>query len=256
MVDTDPHAQKAQLDDPHVNPNYDPDEDGLIERLADHDHSGPGDGGDQLNLGGADSYLDAPLIIESGGTGDNEAIILVPTTGEDKAQLRWLFSDVDERLGVINCDENDPEMSFYTASSDGGSGDDQQKRLDIEGGSDANFIGIKKTTPDSDTKLSFDRDDGESKYQIWHRGANGDLRINQSVLNEPVLDITDDGSTPIIDFIDTPLSGLRELTNADPSDLFAQEWAFDADRDGSGNPAWLFKDSTGTVHYWDADGTL
>jgi hypothetical protein len=38
--------------------------------------------------------------------------------------------------------------------------------------------------------------------------------------------------------------------------LNTQEWAFTNDRDGDGTTAWLFKDSSGTVHYWDADGTL
>lgn len=54
-----------------------------------------------------------------------------------------------------------------------------------------------------------------------------------------------------------PIKGLREVgTQPAASDLSSQEWAFTADRDGNSTPAWLYKDSGGTVHYWDSDGTL
>ena len=53
-----------------------------------------------------------------------------------------------------------------------------------------------------------------------------------------------------------PLSGLRKVSNASAGDLSSGEWAFDDNRGGSGTAAWVFKDSAGTVHYKDFDGTL
>ena len=52
------------------------------------------------------------------------------------------------------------------------------------------------------------------------------------------------------------ISGLREVSNASAGDLSSGEWAFDDNRGGSGTAAWVFKDSAGTVHYKDFDGTL
>jgi hypothetical protein len=59
-----------------------------------------------------------------------------------------------------------------------------------------------------------------------------------------------------VNFNQNPVMSLREVTNAGPGDLDTGEWAFDTDRGGTGTPAWVFKDSGGTGHYWDADGTL
>ena len=59
-----------------------------------------------------------------------------------------------------------------------------------------------------------------------------------------------------LDLRGKPLSGLREVSNASAGDLSSGEWAFDDNRGGSGTAAWVFKDSAGTVHYKDFDGTL
>lgn len=60
-----------------------------------------------------------------------------------------------------------------------------------------------------------------------------------------------------INITSNPIYGLREVgSQPTTGDLSSQEWAFTTDRDGGGTAAWLFKDSSGTVHYWDADGTL
>ncbi len=60
-----------------------------------------------------------------------------------------------------------------------------------------------------------------------------------------------------VEFNQNPVKGLREV-GASPAatDLASGEWAFTTDRDGTGQAAWLYKDSTGTAHYMDTDGTL
>jgi hypothetical protein len=55
---------------------------------------------------------------------------------------------------------------------------------------------------------------------------------------------------------ENPISGLRQVSNASASDLTSGEWAFDDNRGGTGNAAWLFKDAGGTLHYLDFDGTV
>ena len=50
-----------------------------------------------------------------------------------------------------------------------------------------------------------------------------------------------------------PISGLREVSNASAGDLTSGEWAFDDNRGGSGNGAWVFKGSDGTLYYTDFD---
>jgi len=52
------------------------------------------------------------------------------------------------------------------------------------------------------------------------------------------------------------ISGLRQVSNASASELDSGEPVFDDNRGGSGNAAWLFKDSSGTLHYKDFDGTV
>jgi len=50
--------------------------------------------------------------------------------------------------------------------------------------------------------------------------------------------------------------GVKEYSNAGAADLEQLQAAFDGNRGGTGNSAVLFKDSSGTVHYADFDGTL
>lgn len=53
-----------------------------------------------------------------------------------------------------------------------------------------------------------------------------------------------------------PIRGLQQLSNTASTDLDGGEFVFDDDRGGTGNGAWLFKDSNEAVRYWDADETL
>jgi len=58
-------------------------------------------------------------------------------------------------------------------------------------------------------------------------------------------------ANPSWSFEEVPMTGLREIENPTAGDLSDQEWAWDAT-----NSRWLFKDSSGTAHYFTPDGTL
>ncbi|WP_152042622.1 hypothetical protein [Salinigranum salinum] len=59
-----------------------------------------------------------------------------------------------------------------------------------------------------------------------------------------------------VDLQNNSLRGVKQYSSASPNDLHAQEVAIDTNVGGTGDSAILFKDGSGTVHYWTAEGTL
>lgn len=87
--------------------------------------------------------------------------------------------------------------------------------------------------------------------------SSGTVDFYHDVSGNTMAQFFESGSTGEWAFNGNKLSGLRELpAQPSSSDLSEREWSFTQDVDGAGTPAWVFKDSTGSAHYWTPDGTL
>ena len=58
------------------------------------------------------------------------------------------------------------------------------------------------------------------------------------------------------DFRNSATRCIKTYSNAAATSLRSKEFAIDTNRGGTGTTAWLYRDASGTTHYWDADGTL
>lgn len=150
-----------------------------------------------------------------------------------------LIIDADDRA-IFEPNLKNPELSDGTLVKGGTAG-----QLEIENADDA-------TTTDS-AQLQV-RDD--ATFQIRHNApglnlldvnANGQM-ILSAASGQPLIF---GPSTANVSLNDVPVTGLHEYSDPTAGDLGSREFAWD-----NTNDRWLFKDSSGTVHYFTPDGTL
>lgn len=201
------------------------------------------------------------------GPDDGRAILLRPQqdndtgTGEERANIYW-YSDAGGIISVVGADSVDNEHSIYT-SDVGVAGTSLEKRLDIEAGVESTLINLTAPKIDGtqhDAQLRFlENGSIEDAPYLWFRPTTtgNSFRVAYSGSGAAIAFNRPGSGKPPVQLFQNPIAGLREVS-AQPSasDLAAGEWAFTADRDGSGTAAWLFREESGTAHYFDTDGTL
>jgi len=172
-------------------------------------------------------------------------------------------------IGWWAFDAGDHAVSLYTALEPKNSiTQAPQKRLDVEMGSDSEQVSwsrtdshVVQTGPSSDTLQLIGRTvdpDQDVRREYWDDSSKiWDTRLDRSIgdrftlrnaNNNAAYRVTTDLT---IEWQGNPLTQLREIENPAPSDLGDREWAWDAT-----NSRWLFKDSSGTAHFFTPDGTL
>jgi hypothetical protein len=151
-------------------------------------------------------------------------------------------------------------MTFQTSDSDGR----KTTRLDISGGEDLAHVRTRMLDEVRFNAIDLSGDgvrDVSAKARFVSftghnhsiRNDDGRLRFEDEARGDYV-DLAGNGKLDLRH--SNGLRGPPEYSNAAADDLQNHEVAFDIDRGGTGTTALLYKDSSGTVHYWDADGTL
>jgi hypothetical protein len=212
----------------------------------------------------------ARLLLHDGSGGDTERSAFIGRYNADKGTssevLKVEPNSVEleaevpgDRLNLQEGDTKTPTealMTFQTSDSGG----IKTPRFDLSGGEDLAHLRTRlidevmfNAVPgrrDVSTKARFVAWTGHN-YSI--RNDDGRLRLEDEASGDHV-DLDGNGT---LDLRNTNgLRGPPEYTNATDEDLEKYEIAIDTDLRGTGEPGLLYKDSSGDVHYWEADGTL
>jgi len=187
------------------------------------------------------------------------------STGPGRANITW-WSHGDatgaaEQLAALTSHPSDNHFSIYTKTDGVGAGDTGvTKRVNIPGGIEQTEFKIQ-SNEDAYLRLFADHDgagggrpildllsNNNSKFQLRYSPTNDQLQL-RDIVNGRTIAVYEHGD-PEWNWLGTPMSGLREISNPTPADLFSGEWAWDATDD-----RWMFKDSGGTVHGFTPDTT-
>jgi hypothetical protein len=194
-----------------------------------------------------------------GSAGDRYATIGQYTSGDAN-------SGTPERFFLFSGDVQDEEVSLYTKADAVGSGDSEPvKRIDIDAGSAQTEVAVESYTSSAKLSLNpatqsgggsvsyidwrdefstqirqyFNPGSGTSGQFFWYDAVNG-----ATFMKYDIADAT-------LRLENTPIARLREISNPTEFDLDLGEWAWD-----STNDRWLFRDSSGTAHFFNPDGSL
>jgi hypothetical protein len=129
--------------------------------------------------------------------------------------------------------------------------------LDVE---NANRFGVQNDTPftvggNQEGELRYDSTDSAVILDVPASPKTAQVEIDSN----KVFEFTKFNArlkSATLDLDNGRLRKPRVLSNDDGSNLQSEEIAIDDNRGGTGTTALLYKDSSGTTHYWDADGTL
>lgn len=260
-----------------------------------HDHSSNGTGGTTLSplaarINGAKNFIsqlgeDTPAVIRT--TNNNRALALQTRTEKKfdsdgdlldgyAAPLDWLSPRGERYLRISGTVGGDGQAGMTVYVKPDAVGDpplDTQpapimsmqvgttdRRLVEFGDPEKGDTVVRAQPGGSNNSATFELLDGDRNQQVFlgylPDAADGEVIrffdfVNGGRIFEYMLEDQE------FDWFQTPLTGLREVgPQPSASDLSSGEWAFTKDRDGNGNAAWLFKDSTGTAHFLNTDGTL
>jgi len=218
-------------------------------------------------VAGANVNRLSPLFIR--GSNDGAGLILqsqddTVSNGEGRANIYWYSagnSTAPERLAAMEAEAADNEFSVYTKADALGSGSTGlEKRINIpsEQKTKIEFTNSLSDTvvqigaaDNSDALIKFGNNNDGLRGAFGYNAVNGLTQWDDLANNRRVLFYNSDFSPPYLSFNSTAVSGLREISNPAPADMLSQEWAWD-----STNSRWLYKDSSGTSHYFTPDGTL
>jgi len=192
------------------------------------------------------------------------------TVGDDGQYFKIGGLDPDyEPLAWFAFDAADHEVSLYTTTDPKGSiSSTPLKRLDIEMGGDSEQVQWTRTgahvveagsstgalqligRPDNNTQ-DVRREYWDENNPVWETRLDRSRSDRFVLLNETNGTAYEVTTGLTIEFNGNPLTQLREISNPTAGDLGDREWAWDAT-----NSRWLFKDSGGTAHFFNPDGTL
>lgn len=187
---------------------------------------------------------------------DNEA----PTTTDEYAAMVTYRDENDRIIARTAADAVHNHWGVYTRTHPlSESSNARTKRMNVQGGTSDTHIEIYGGGDDGDAFFSA-RSRSEQNGGIRMIGPNyrgsvyvddllGAIRIENLGQHHELLRFRLDEN--VIDILDNPVKGLREINNPSSKNMHSQEWAWDAT-----DSRWLYKDSNEEVHWFRPCGTL
>lgn len=256
-----------------------------IGRVPGHDHRGDSISPDELRINNPENWRnayyggqDTPAVIRTNDVNRTLALqVQSDTKGEQgdlnpgySATIDWLSKE-GERIGRLAGDAEDGHVQLYVKEDEIGSGDTSPRphtRWNVDKTNGQTFMEVGGVEGTSSAIRLMPGQEGEfAKYAVFDGARNEQAYLGFVPGSPDTLRLWDRRDGRAIgeyrfgeqawDWNDTAQTGLREVgASPSASDLSSQEWAFSQDYDGAGTPAWLYKDSTGTAHVLETDGTL
>lgn len=185
--------------------------------------------------------------------------------GEEGYAATLRYEDFDGRvIAKLSADAVHNHWGIYTRDApltDVADGSPYLKRLSVAGGM-AETQARWQSPETTRLMLSSRGTTGSSLVQFITRSGNAfSLSANEKTGRGYIYSLAEATRGPLmefdllgtgaIDITDSPIMGLREIENPTPGDLLAREWAWDAT-----DSRWLYRDSSGAVHWFRPCGTL